>query len=52
MCTITYRVVIIIHSFFMDTPRNIDRKRLVEIAPEIAELAVVAIVANALVAAI
>lgn len=50
-CTITCRVVISIHSFFNDTPRITDKKMLVEIAPEIAELAVDATLVKAFVAA-
>ncbi len=49
--TMIYRVVISIHSFFIETPRKIDKKRLVEIAPDRAELVPDAIVVKAFVAA-
>lgn len=51
MCTITCKVVIIIHSFFIETPRNTERNKFVEIAPEIAVEADVAIDVKAFVAA-
>ena len=51
-CTIIYRVVISIHSFFIETPSTNDRNMFVVIAPVRAELAVYPIFCRALVAAI
>ena len=51
MWTIIYKVVISIQSFFIDTPRNTERNRFVEIAPDRAELVPEAIVVSAFVAA-
>ncbi len=51
MWTIIYRVVISIHNFFIETPRNTDKNILVVIAPDRAEVVPETIVLKVLVAA-